>query len=95
MAQNFVYEGDMPEIICDCGVDVTTASARTIEYQKPDGTTDSWTAAASGTNAIKYDVPNTTTLIGAGEWRLQPKVTIAGKEYRGRTATLDVRRPFA
>lgn len=85
-----VYVGDTGTVIVlDCGQDVSAASARSIEYRKPDGTTGSWAASASGTNAIQF-----TTLAGtldqAGRWRLQAKVTLPSGVWLGETADLMV-----
>lgn len=94
MSGDFVYLGDMPDIECDFGRDVSTASVRSFEALKPDGTTTSWAAAANGATGIKYAVPDTSTLNKAGSWVIQPKLTIGGKTYSGTPFTLEVRRPF-
>ena len=85
-----VYVGDTgTAIILDCAQDISTATARTIEARKPDGTTISWAAVASGTNSIRFD-----TLVGtldqAGAWKLQAKVTLPSGLWRGATAELVV-----
>ena len=84
------YVGDTgTRITLDCGQDISTASARTIEVRKPDGTLTNWTAQASGTNAIYFD-----SLAGTfdmpGNWRLQAKVTLASGVWRGETVLLPV-----
>lgn len=89
-----VYIGDAGTVITlDCGTDISAATAREIEVRKPDGSTATWAAVASGSNAIAY-----TTLAGtfdmAGRWRLQAHVTLASGEWLGETAVLDVYTPF-
>lgn len=88
------YVGDTGTVISlDCGQDISAASARSIEVKKPDGTTTSWTASASGTNAIQF-----TTLAGTldmpGRWLLQARVTLPSGQWRGETAQLIVYSPF-
>jgi hypothetical protein len=86
-----LYVGDTGTVIAlDCGQDVSAATARTIEAQKPNGTTVTWAAVASGTNAISF-----TTLADSldvpGKWKLQAKITLpGGGPYRGRTAAMTV-----
>lgn len=85
-----VYVGDKgTEIILDCGSDVSTATVRKIKAKRPDGTTVDWTAAASGTNSIKY-----TTLTGdlsmAGNWQLQAYVETPAWSGLGETFSLAV-----
>jgi hypothetical protein len=93
MAQK-IYVGDTGTVITlDCGQDISSATVRTIEVRKPDGSTTAWTATASGANSITY-----TTLAGtfdqAGEWRLQASVTLPTGEWLGQTAYVDVSEPF-
>lgn len=88
------YVGDTGTVITlDCGQDISAATARAIEVRKPDGTTTSWTASASGTNAIQC-----TTLAGTldmpGRWLLQASVTLPSGQWRGETAQLIVYSPF-
>ena len=89
-----VYVGDTgTAIILDCGQDVSAATARSIEYRKPDGTTGSWSASASGTNSIRFD-SLAGTFDQAGRWQLQAKVTLATGLWRGATAELLVYAAF-
>ena len=88
------YVGDTGTVIVlDCGQDISAASARSIEVRKPDGTTTSWTASASGTTAIQF-----TTIAGTldmpGRWKLQARVTLPSGQWRGETAPLDVYSAF-
>ena len=89
-----VYTGDTGTVIVlDCGQDISAASVRSIEVRKPDGTTTSWAAVASGANAISY-----TTLVGsldqAGMWKVQAKVTLTSGVWRGATADMAVYAAF-
>jgi hypothetical protein len=89
-----VYTGDTGTVITlDCGQDITAATVRSIEVRKPDGSTATWAALASGSNAIAF-----TTLAGSidmpGRWRLQARVTLPSGQWRGETAVLDVYSPF-
>ena len=84
------YVGDTGTVITlDCGTDISAASARSIAVRKPDGTTTSWTADASGTDSIAF-----TTLAGTfdmpGTWRLQAVVTLGSGTWRGETVLLQV-----
>ena len=69
--------------------DIGTATARCIEVGKPDGTTASWAAVASGTHSIRFDTL-AGTLAPAGKWRLQARVTTPAGVWRGATAELVV-----
>lgn len=89
------YVGDTGTVITlDCGQNISAATARSIAVQKPDGTTTSWAASASGTDSIAY-----TTLANSldqnGTWLLQAVVSLGGGTWRGETAQLTVYSPFA
>ena len=62
-------------------VDITGATALSIEYIEPDGTTGSWTATSrDDTNGvIEVDLANN-TLDAAGAWTIWAKVTFSGGE---------------
>jgi hypothetical protein len=88
------YIGDTgTALVLDCGQDISTATARSIEVRKPDGTTASLAAVASGTNSIRFDTL-AGTLDQAGKWRLQAKVTLPSGVWRGATAELVVYAAF-
>lgn len=94
MSTQKVYVGDTGTlIVLDCGQDISTATARSISVRKPDGTTTTWAAVASGTDSIAY-----TSLAGTfdrpGLWRLQAQVTLPSGEWAGATVLLEVFRPF-
>lgn len=89
------YVGDTAtRITLDCGTNITTATARSIEVRKPDGSSASWAASLSGTDALYFD-----TLAGTldmpGTWRLQAKVTIGTGTWLGQTVQLVVYPAFA
>lgn len=91
MSTEKVYAGDLgTRVILDCGQDVSAATDRTIEVQKPNGSTDSWPAVAEGTNSIKFDTVGSNSFTVAGTWRLQAKITIGGAVWRGATVTVPV-----
>lgn len=88
------YVGDTgTAIILDCGHDISAASARSIAVRKPDGTTTTWAALASGTTAIRFD-----TLAGSldipGDYALQPQVTLPAGAWKGKTVRLEVLAAF-
>lgn len=86
-----VYAGDLgTRVILDCGQNVSAATARSIEVQKPDGSTASWSASASGTNSIQFDTEAGSSFNVPGTWRIQSKITIGGAVWRGKTVTLTV-----
>jgi hypothetical protein len=86
-----VYAGDLgTRVILDCGHDISAATARSIEVQRPDGSTRSWSAIANGTNSIQFDTVANSSFDVPGVWRLQSKVAIGGAVWRGKTVTLTV-----
>lgn len=90
MATNKVYVGDTgTAIIVDSGVDISAATAMSIEVRKPDGVIVSLPANASGLTALRFDtLPDTLDVPGA--WRVQPKVTLPSGTWRGETAVMQV-----
>lgn len=85
-----VYVGDTGTVITlDCGADISAASARSIAVRKPDDTTTSWAAVASGTDSIAYTTL-ADTLDQNGVWKLQAVVTLPTGVWRGETALLHV-----
>ena len=89
------YVGDTGTVITAyCGaVDISAATARSIAVQKPDGTSTSWAAVASGTDSIAYTT-DANSLDQAGTWRLQAVISLGGGTWRGKTATLEVYAAF-
>jgi hypothetical protein len=94
MTTQKLYTGDTGTVITlECGQDISAATVRNIQVRKPDGTTVTWSAVASGTTAVAF-----TTLAGSldmpGRWRLQAHVTLPSGQWRGETAAVDVYSPF-
>jgi hypothetical protein len=90
-----LYVGDTgTAIILDCGTNISTASAMTIEVRKPDGSATTWAATLEGTTSVRYNTL-AATLDQAGDWRLQAKVTIGTGVWRGETVLLTVYPAFA
>lgn len=65
------------QLTIDAGVDLTSATSVEILYQKPDGSKDSWTASASGTNAVYVFTQAELNMVGV--WEMQVKFIIGGK----------------
>ena len=85
------YVGDTGTVITlDCGTSVATATVRKINYTKPSGVTGSWTAAASGTDAIAYTTTTAADLDLAGIWKLQAEITTSGGKWLGEMVELTV-----
>lgn len=59
----------------DTGIDVSTASALYIKYQKPDGSLGSLTAILEGTTIVKYNCLSTPFLTSSGNWVFWAEVT--------------------
>lgn len=90
-----VYVGDTGTVITlDCGQDITSATARSIEVRKPGGATTTWAAVASGTNAISFTTAADSLDI-PGAWKLQALVVMPSGSWRGTTAVLTVTERFA
>lgn len=89
MADTF-YQGDVGlKIELDCGQDISTATNRTIQVRKPDGSTCAWAAAVESNELLTY----TTTsgdLAQSGTYKLQASLTLGDWTGRGKTATLIV-----
>ncbi|RKZ04351.1 hypothetical protein DRQ25_17145 [Candidatus Fermentibacteria bacterium] len=84
------YVGDIgTEIILECGMDISDGTGYDIAYKKPDGAEGVWNGALEGTTQVKY-----TTVEGdldqAGDYRLQPLLTLTGWVGRGETAIFPV-----
>lgn len=88
------YVGDTgTAIVLDCGQDISTATVRSIEVRKPDGSVTSWPAVASGATAISFTTV-AGTLDAPGKWLLQAHITLGGGAWRGETAALAVYAAF-
>ena len=89
-----VYVGDIGTVIVlDCGQDISAATVREIAVRKPDASLVTWTAVASGPNALAFTTVSG-TLDRAGRWLLQAKVTLPSGSWLGETAELTVYAPF-
>lgn len=88
----YLYLGEFGvPIRLECGIDITAATALSINVRKPDGATAVWPALAQGTTAIQYFV-QAGDLAVVGLWRLQARVVGPGGSDRlGSTAMLSVR----
>ena len=74
----------------NCGQDITSATSTTIEVRKPDGSEVSWPATIVESTKLQY-VTQEGDLDQAGDYRLQPKLTIGDWTGRGDTAVLKIR----
>ena len=89
------YVGDIGTVITlDCGTDISTATARSIEVRKPNGESVTWPASASGTTAITYTILDG-DLDVAGSWTLQAHVTLSTGEWLGESVRRVVYAAFA
>lgn len=90
-----IYQGAVGvPVILDTYVDISSASARSIQVLKPDGATVEWGATLSGTTAVQY-VLQSNDIVSPGEYLLQAKVTLGAITSRGETAKLIVSENFA
>jgi hypothetical protein len=81
------HEGDIgTEILLDTGVDITDATLAEIKYQKPDGTTGSWTGVVDSTTKVKY-VTLANDLDQAGQWLFQSYVETPTWKGHGETVS--------
>lgn len=90
-----LYVGDTgTAIILDTEVNISAATAVSIEAMKPNGTIVSWPAVISGGTAVRFDtLPNSIDM--HGRWRMQAKVTMPGGEtWRGGTYSIMVKPLF-
>jgi len=76
-------------IILDAGQDITGATGITIEVQKPDGTTASWSAEVYDSQYVKY-VTVEDDLDQVGTYKLQIELTLSGWTGRGNTTSIRV-----
>ena len=88
------YVGDTGTVITlDCGRDISAASARAIEVRgKPDGTTTSWAAVASGSAIALHHAGG--QLGHGGPLEAAGAHHAAVGRLAGETAVLDVYTPF-
>ena len=86
-----VFIGDTPEIVLDCGVNISTAIVRSIIVKKPDGSKVTWPAVIEGSNSIKY-----TALSGdidlTGAWKVQAYIEMPTWKGHGTQSSFNVNR---
>jgi hypothetical protein len=87
---NEVNVGDVgTEIILDCGINILTAFVRSILVEKPDGTTSTWTAAASGmTSIVHVSVEGDFNIPGI--YSVQAYIEMPGWKGKGSIGVLEV-----
>ena len=76
-------------ITVDCGQNISTATSRTIEVTKPDGSTTSWAGTVYASNYLRYTSVSG-TFDTAGKWFAQPKFTLDAWTGRGDTIVFDI-----
>ena len=88
------YKGDTPLIKYDCDEDVTDLSTTPkLNYQKPSGTTGSWTATLS-TQYAQYQTVSG-DLDESGIWYIQPELTDGTKVFYGERQSMLVQEPIS
>ena len=87
------FVGDSVKIILSTGVDLTAWTQLLIKYEKPDGTTGSWTPILEGTTSMEFNTV-TSTLDQRGTWRLQAFVAFGLERLHGKWAELKVFAPL-
>ena len=76
----FIYVNQPVRLILETeNSNLASATAQTINYEDPDGTTGSWNATVDGTT-IYVDVPGATLTV-SGEWYFHAAVTFSGYSY--------------
>jgi hypothetical protein len=89
-----IYVGDTGTVlVLDCGQDISTATALSIEARKPNGDTVSWGGTLEGTSAVRFDTL-ADSLDAPGKWKLQSLVTTPAGVWRGKTVLLTVLAKF-
>ncbi|MDP2218523.1 MAG: hypothetical protein Q8J68_14695 [Methanolobus sp.] len=69
--------------------DISSATDIALKVRKPDQTLTEWVPDIYGSNYLRYFV-NEGDLSQAGEYRIQPILTIGGETGRGETIVLTV-----
>lgn len=76
-------------ITLDAGQNITAASTLEIDFIKPSQLNGTWTATASGTNSLRYEIVSG-DIDESGTWKLQSSVTISGKVAKGVIVNMEV-----
>lgn len=78
-----IHEGQSYfDIVLETSLDLSGASAVSIDYRKPSGAEGTWVGAVQNTTQIIYQVANS-DIDERGRWYLQAKATIAGRTAYG------------
>ena len=89
------YVGEQnTEIVVDCGRDVSTASAHTLLFKRPDGTTFEKVATVYRENFLRCFTAITDFTI-SGEYEVQAKLTIGSWQGYGATAVFIIYESFS
>ena len=89
-----IFRGqDNIALIFNTYIDLTGNTLLEIAYEKPSGTTGTWTATREGDNAVRYNI-TLGEIDEAGNWRFQAKVTFADGISYGDTMTINVQEPI-
>lgn len=90
------YVGSTPLLQVDCIINITNATTIEILYQKPAGTTGTWTADSIATDEnsglgryLDYQI-QAAELDAAGEWKFHAHVVIDGRDLYGEVATHEI-----
>ena len=87
------YVGDDPLIRIDCVNSLIGAANPKILYQKPDGTTGSWTAEIVNDRYLEYQTIDEDIEL-EGLWLLHSSVTFGGKEKVGNLTSVRIHARF-
>ncbi|MHC4398030.1 MAG: hypothetical protein ACYS1A_20495 [Planctomycetota bacterium] len=91
----FIHDQDIGlKITLDCVIDISSATSRSIKYQKPGGTTGSWTAAEESTTEISYTT-TTGDIDESGVWIFQAYVNKGAYKIRGEKVETEIQRIVA
>lgn len=86
-----LYKGAIgKKITCDCVIDISGASVRTIKYRKPDETEGSFAASEESTTEISYTTTAATEINQTGPWTFQPYVEKGSFKEHGDPAVVEV-----
>jgi hypothetical protein len=91
--ETIYIEDEGTEIDLDCAVDISAATAQTIQVLKADGVELVWAATINGTTGIKYTVPPGVFDV-AGIWKMQALITLPSGKWRGETVSFMVQRKY-
>lgn len=87
------FVGDSVKITLSTGIDLAGHTQILIKYEKPDGTTGSWTPILSGSESMEFNTI-TSTLDQRGTWRLQTFVAFGVARLHGLWVEMKVYAPI-